>query len=78
VDADKKTIIKQIIAENTGVKDDKVTLQANFVADLGADSICKMDIIMGIEDNFDILIPDRDACKINNMQEAIDYLENKI
>jgi acyl carrier protein len=76
--SEKETKIKQIIAEKLGVSEDKVTAQASFVDDLGADSLDQVELIMAFEDAFDIEIPDEDAEKLRNVKQAIDYLESKI
>ena len=68
--------IKQIIAEKLGVSEDKVTTQASFVDDLGADSLDQVELIMAFEDAFDIDIPDEDAEKMKTVKDAIDYIKN--
>ncbi len=70
--------IKQIIAEKLGVSEDKVTPQASFVDDLGADSLDQVELIMAFEDAFDIDIPDEDAEKMKTVKDAIDYLASKL
>jgi acyl carrier protein len=72
--SEKETKIKQIIAEKLGVSEDKVTPQASFVDDLGADSLDQVELIMA----FDIEIPDEDAEKLRTVKQAFDYLESKI
>lgn len=69
--------MKQIIAEKLGVSEDKVTPQASFVDDLGADSLDQVELIMALEDEFNIEIPDEDAEKIRTVKDALDYLEAK-
>jgi acyl carrier protein len=76
--SEKETKIKQIIAEKLGVSEDKVTTQASFIDDLGADSLDQVELIMAFEDAFDIEIPDEDAEKLRTVKDAIDYLESKI
>jgi acyl carrier protein len=76
--SEKETKIKQIIAEKLGVSQDKVTSQASFIDDLGADSLDQVELIMAFEDAFDIEIPDEDAEKLRTVKDAIDYLANKI
>jgi acyl carrier protein len=76
--SEKETKIKQIIAEKLGVSEDKVTNQASFVDDLGADSLDQVELIMAFEDAFDIEIPDEDAEKLRTVQNAMDYLGSKI
>jgi acyl carrier protein len=70
--------IKQIIAEKLGVSEDKVTPQASFVDDLGADSLDQVELIMAFEDAFDIDIPDEDAEKLKTVKDANDYLGSKL
>ncbi len=69
--------MKQIIAEKLGVSEDKVTPQASFVDDLGADSLDQVELIMALEDEFNIEIPDEDAEKIRTVKDALDYIESK-
>ena len=76
--SEKETKIKQIIAEKLGVSEEKVTPQASFVDDLGADSLDQVELIMAFEDAFDIEIPDEDAEKLRTVKQAMDYLESKI
>lgn len=75
--SDKEAKVKQIIAEKLGVNEDKITPQANFVDDLGADSLDQVELIMAFEDAFDIEIPDEDAEKLKSVKNALDYLEAK-
>ncbi len=70
--------MKQIIAEKLGVSEDKVTPQASFVDDLGADSLDQVELIMALEDEFNIEIPDEDAEKIRTVKDALDYLDAKV
>ncbi len=76
--SDKEAKVKQIIAEKLGVSADKVTPQASFVDDLGADSLDQVELIMAFEDEFDVEIPDEDAEKLKSVQDALDYLNNKL
>ena len=70
--------VKQIIAERLGVSEDKITPQASFVEDLGADSLDQVELIMAFEDAFDIEIPDEDAEKMRTVKDALDYLQKKL
>lgn len=70
--------MKQIIAEKLGVSEDKITPQASFVDDLGADSLDQVELIMALEDEFNIEIPDEDAEKMRTVKDALDYLEAKM
>lgn len=66
--------VVNIIVEQLGVKKEEVTKQASFVDDLGADSLDTVELVMALEEEFDIEIPDEDAEKITTIQEAIDYI----
>jgi len=76
--SEREAKIKQIIAEKLGVSEDKVTTQASFVDDLGADSLDQVELIMAFEDAFDIDIPDEDAEKMKTVKDAVDYLDSKL
>ncbi len=67
--------VKQIIAEQLGVEEDEVTPGSSFVDDLGADSLDTVELVMALEENFDLEIPDEAAEKIRTVQDAIDYIE---
>ena len=68
--------VKKIIAEQLGVEESQVTNEKSFVADLGADSLDTVELVMALEDEFSIEIPDEDAEKITRVKEAIDYIES--
>ena len=68
--------VKKIIAEQLGVEEDEVTSEASFVEDLGADSLDTVELVMALEEEFGIEIPDEDAEKITRVKEAIEYIEN--
>jgi acyl carrier protein len=69
--------VKEIIVENLGVDSEKVTSDASFVEDLGADSLDTVELVMAFEEEFDIEIPDEDAEKLTTVGEATTYLKNK-
>ena len=69
--------VKKIIVEQLGVSEDEIKPESAFVEDLGADSLDLTELIMAIEEEFDIEIADDDAQKIVKVQDAIDYIENK-
>ena len=66
--------VKDIIVEQLGVKPDQVTPEAKFIEDLGADSLDTVELVMALEEEFEIEIPDEDAEKITTVQQAIDYI----
>ena len=68
--------VKKIIAEQLGVEESQVTNEKSFVADLGADAPENKELVMALEDEFGIEIPDEDAEKITTVQNAIDYANN--
>ena len=67
--------VKNIIVEQLGVEADQVKPEAQFVNDLGADSLDTVELIMALEEEFDIEMPDEKAEKIKTVGEAIDYIE---
>jgi acyl carrier protein len=69
--------VKKVVVEQLDVSEDEVTAQASFVEDLGADSLDVVELVMGLEEEFDIEIPDEDAEKIATVQDAISYIESK-
>ena len=70
---DQDRIVK-IIANQLQIDEDQVTPDASFMDDLGADSLDTVELIMALEEEFDIEIPDSDAEKIRTVQDAIDYM----
>jgi len=68
--------IKKIICEQLDVAEKDVVPEASFVDDLGADSLDQVELIMAMEEEFDISIPDEDAEKIGTVQNAVDYIKN--
>ena len=68
--------VKKIIVEQLGVKEEDVKPDASFVEDLGADSLDTVELVMALEEEFDIEIPDEEAEKITTVQSAIDYVQN--
>ncbi|MBU3958579.1 MAG: acyl carrier protein [Candidatus Omnitrophica bacterium] len=69
--------VKSIIAEQLGVKIEEVTLEASFVEDLGADSLDTVELVMALEEEFGVEIPDEDAEKITTVGEAVKYIDSK-
>ena len=73
--ADIESKVKAIIVDKLGVEESQVTPQASFAADLNADSLDTVELIMEIEKEFGIQIPDEDTQKISTVQDAIDYIK---
>ena len=65
--------VKKIVAEQLGVKEDEVTIDASFV-DLGADSLDTVELVMALEEEFETEIPDEDAEKITTVAQAVSYI----
>ena len=70
--------IKEIVIDKLGVDEVKVTPEAKFIDDLGADSLDTVELIMQFEDDFNIEIPDEDAEKILSVGQAQEYISSKI
>ncbi len=68
--------VKEIIVEQLGVDPEEVTPEASFVDDLGADSLDIVELIMALEEEFDMQIPDEDAEKIRKVGEAVKYIQD--
>ncbi len=69
--------VKAIIAEQLGVKPEEVVPEASFIDDLGADSLDTVELIMALEEEFGVEIPDEDAEKMTTVGDAIKYVESK-
>lgn len=67
--------VKSIIAEQLGVEADEVTMEASFVDDLGADSLDIVELIMALEEEFDIEIPDEEAEKVAIVGDVVEYIK---
>ena len=67
--------VKEIIVDQLGVEASEVTPEASFVDDLGADSLDTVELVMALEEEFDVEIPDEEAEKIKRVGEAIDYIK---
>jgi acyl carrier protein len=68
----------EIIAKQLGVDEDNITADASFMEDLGADSLDTVELVMALEEEFDIEIPDSDAEKIQTVQDALSYLDEHV
>ena len=66
--------VKEIVVDKLGAESSKVTLEAKFIDDLGADSLDTVELIMQFEEEFEIEIPDEDAEKITSVGQAVDYI----
>lgn len=77
---DSKTFetVRNIVAQQLGVEKNLVTREANFASDLGADSLDTVELVMAIEEEFDIEIPDEDAEKIATLNEAVKFIEQAV
>lgn len=69
--------VKKVIVEQMDVSEEAVTPEASFVDDLNADSLDVVELLMGLEEEFDIDIPDEDAEKIARVQDAVEYIDAK-
>ncbi len=67
----------KIIAEKLGIEEDEIKPEASFVDDLGADSLDIVELVMELEEEYGIEIPDEDAEKIKTVQDAINYIKDK-
>ena len=70
--------VKEIIFDKLGVEDGKITMEAKFIDDLGADSLDTVELIMQFEEEFGIEIPDEDAESMLSVGEAVDYISQKL
>ncbi len=70
--------VKNIVAEQLGVKEEEVKNDSSFVDDLGADSLDTVELVMALEEEFETEIPDEDAEKITTVQQAIDYIKSRV
>ena len=70
--------VKGIIVEQLGVAETAVTMEASFIDDLGADSLDIVELIMALEEEFDIEIPDEDAEKVVSVGDVVDYIKDHI
>ncbi len=70
--------VKNIIVEQLGVAETAVTPEASFIDDLGADSLDIVELVMALEEEFDIEIPDTDAEKVVTVQDVVDYIKENV
>ena len=76
--SDNLTKIKEIIIDKLGMEESKITLNARFLEDLGADSLDTVELIMQFEEEFDIEIPDEDAEQLTTVGKSVDYINSKL
>ena len=70
-----ETRVKEIVCEQLGVSDDEVTPQASFIDDLGADSLDIVELVMALEEEYELEISDEDAEKIKTVQDVVTFIE---
>ena len=70
--------VKKVIMEQLGVSDSAITLEASFIDDLGADSLDIVELIMALEEEFDIEITDSDAEKVETVGDVVDYIKEHV
>jgi len=70
--------VKEIIVEQLGVSADQVTMEASFIDDLGADSLDTVELVMALEEELNVEIPDEDAEKITTVKDAVNYLNDHV
>ena len=70
-----KKKVRSIIVDQLGVESDKVTADAKFIEDLGADSLDTVELVMAFEENFDIEVPDEEAEKLQSVADVVAYIE---
>jgi acyl carrier protein len=70
--------LREIIAEQLGISEEEIVPEASFVDDLGADSLDLVELIMALEEEFDMEISDEDAEKIQTVQDAINYIAEHV
>ena len=70
--------VKEIIVDKLGVDNSKITLEAKFIDDLGADSLDTVELIMQFEEEFGIEIPDEEAEHLLSVGQAVDFISNKL
>jgi|TARA_Y100000994_G_scaffold152234_1_gene124656 acyl carrier protein len=70
--------VKSVIVKQLGVKEEDVKNDSKFIDDLGADSLDTVELVMGLEEEFDTEIPDEEAEKITTVQQAIDYVNKNL
>lgn len=70
--------VKKIIVEQLGVSETSITMEASFIDDLGADSLDIVELIMALEEEFDMEIPDSDAEKVATVSDVVEYIKSHV
>ncbi len=70
--------VKNIIVDQLGAAEDNISLESSFIDDLGADSLDTVELIMAIEEEFDIEIPDEDAEKVDTVNDVVEYIKEHV
>ncbi|MFH1212661.1 MAG: acyl carrier protein [Candidatus Neomarinimicrobiota bacterium] len=70
--------VQEIVAEKLGIEKSKITMEASFIDDLGADSLDTVELIMKMEEDFSLEIPDEDAERLKTVGEVVNYLDSKL
>lgn len=68
--------VRKIIAEQLGIEEDEITMESSFIDDLGADSLDIVELIMALEEEFDLEIPESEAEKITTVGDVVEYIKN--
>lgn len=69
--------VKEIVVEQLGVEEDEVTMESSFIDDLGADSLDIVELIMALEEEFEIEVPDEEAEKITTVGDVVEYIKSQ-
>ena len=69
--------VKEIVVEQLGVEEDEVTMESSFIDDLGADSLDIVELIMALEEELDIEVPDEEAEKITTVGDVVEYIKSQ-
>ncbi|MFO8088429.1 MAG: acyl carrier protein [Desulfatiglandaceae bacterium] len=70
--------VKEVTADKLGIEEEKISEDSNFIEDLGADSLDTVELVMEMEEEFDIEIPDEDANELRTVKNVVEYLQDKV